>query len=358
MFLVLGLPRSRTFWLSKFLSYGDFECGHEEARHLRTMDDAKIWLTQEHRGSAETSLAPFWRLARDINPKLRVVVVRRAVGEVVASLMALNMRGVCEFNEKQLSQNMAKYDAKLQQITHRVPGVLSVQFDELSNEETAKKIFEFCLPYPFDVKWWDFIEHQNLQCNMRSLMRYAAAYRKPLDALAKTAAHLSRAKLTAQPPLSRDGVTFQQESFDDWIRDGTPLFQEHLIAVGEPPDNWKNKNLPVMRKLYEIGAMQITTARSNGKMFGYLAAIVNPSLEFRDVLSGVHTTFYVSKDMPGIGLKLQRASVAALREKGVGQVFFHEGVRGEGPRMGAMYRRLGAEELGRFFKMEFPQWAS
>jgi hypothetical protein len=353
MFLVLGLPRSRTFWLSKFLSYGDFECGHEEARYLRTPEDVKIWLNQDHRGSAETSVAAFWRWGIEINPSLRVVVVRRPVGEVVDSLMALDMDGICRFDADKLTKNMARYDAKLRQITRRLPNALSVEFGDLNDEKTVKDIFEFCLPYRFDCEWWKSLAKKDLQCSMRALMRYAAANRAPIDRMVKTAAHLSRAQLMSKQPKSSEGVTFQQEPFDDWERDGVPLFEAHCAEVGESPDNWRNKNIPLMRKLYGAGALQITTARCNGRMFGYVAAVMSPSLERRNLVSGFHTTFYVAKEMPGIGLKLQRASVAALRAKGCGEVFFHEGVRADGPRMGTFYKRMGAREFGHLHRLEF-----
>ena len=353
MFLILALPRSRTFWISKFLSYREYECGHEEARYLRSIEDAKIWITQERRGSSETSISSFWRLIHKANPNLRIVTVRRPVSEVVKSVMAIDIKGDGEWNEEKLTKNMMALDAKLSQIERRLPNVLSVNFHDLDKESVVKNVFEHCLPYAFDKSWWLSLASQNLQCNMRSLVHYVFTYRQSLDRMVKTATQMSRSQMMVRPPKLYDGVTIQQEKFDDWERDGVPLFQAHCVEVGESPDNWKNKNIPLMRKLYDVGALQITTARCNGRMFGYLAAILNPSLESGSLLSGLHMTFYVSKDMPGLGLKLQRASVVALRQRGVGEVFFHEGIRGDGPRIGVLYKRMGAKEFGKFYRMEF-----
>lgn len=353
MFLILALPRSRTYWLSKLLTYGDYECGHEEVRHLRSIDDAKIWMAQEFRGSAETALAPFWRLIARANPDLRVVVIRRPVEEVVKSMMALDLRGIFALDRDKLRKHMTYLDGKLEQLSKRMPNVLSVDFHDLKEGETVKDIFEHCLPYPFDLAWWHKLRPQNLQCNMRHLMREMVAYREPLDRVAKTAASLSRAQVHAKAPISSEGVTFQEESFEAWVRDGVGLFEEHLIAVGEAPDNWKNKNLPLFKMMYEAGYMQITTARSNGRMFGYLVTVLNPSLEERGAFSGLNTMFYVSKDMPGIGVKLQRASVAGLQARGAKAAVFYEGIRGSGPRLGALYRRLGAQEMGKLYRVEF-----
>lgn len=353
MFLVLALPRSRTFWLSKLLSYGDYECGHEETRHLRSADDARRWISQDCYGSAETAIAPFWRLINSVNPNVKIVVVRRPVEDAIASFMDLNFRGICKINENDLRRTMRHLDVKLQQIAARCPNALSVNFDDLDDIEVIKSVWSHCLPYPFDEAWWERLRSVNIQCNMRAIARYCILNRDVMDKMATTAVALSRSQLSAKPPISADGVTFQQESFDDWVRDGVPLFEQHCIEIGEDPNSWRKKNLPLIKHMYDTGFVQFTTARLNGRMFGYLGAVINPSLDTCDEFFGVHTTFYVSKDMPGIGLKLQRASVAALKEKGASKVVFYEGVRADGPRLGTLYRRLGAENIGKLHSLEF-----
>ena len=57
-FIVYALPRSRTFWLSKFLSYGGWACDHDEAVRLRGLDDMQSSLDIPMRGSVETAAAP------------------------------------------------------------------------------------------------------------------------------------------------------------------------------------------------------------------------------------------------------------------------------------------------------------
>ena len=63
-FLIYALPRSRTYWLSKFLSYGDWVCGHDQIRYFRTIDDIKGWLNLPATGSAETGIAEWWRVVQ------------------------------------------------------------------------------------------------------------------------------------------------------------------------------------------------------------------------------------------------------------------------------------------------------
>ena len=63
-FVIFALPRSRTFWLSKFLTAGGWVCEHDEARHVRGMDDVRSALGREFTGYVETGAAPFWPLIR------------------------------------------------------------------------------------------------------------------------------------------------------------------------------------------------------------------------------------------------------------------------------------------------------
>jgi hypothetical protein len=346
--VVFSMPRSRSAWLSKFLSFGEWHCGHEELLNARSLEDVRAWLSQPCTGTVETSAAPFWRLLRRYSPETRVVVVRRPVDEVVASFMALPLG----FDPATLVPLMRRTDAKLRQIEQRLPGVLSMTFAELGTEDGCRRVWEHVLPYEHKPAWWAACAAVNIQMDMRQCVRKYRAYAPQLQKLALTARQQIIAGM-AKPDTGLDGVTFQQEPFDVWYRDGQALFAEHLIAVGESPDNHAFKNLPLLRTLDDAGALQITTARQNGRMFGYLVALVGPTLESVDGVMATNTFFYASKQIRGLGMRLQRASLAALKERGANELFLLAGPRGEGPRMGGLYRRLGAEDSGRLFRLRW-----
>jgi hypothetical protein len=343
-FVVLALPRSRTTGLSKFLTYGEWSCGHEELRHLRSLDDVKTWFSQDCVGTAETAAAPWWRL---LPPETKIVLVRRPVEEVIESLMALP--GL-SFDRDKIEAAMRHQDRKLDQIAARLPCV-SVDYADLANAETCRQVFEYCLPYEFDEAHWEKWADQNVQCDMLALMRYTLAYGPALEKLAKVAKHQTIAAMNLRPVVT-EGMTIQAESFDSWIADARPLFDNHLVQVGEAPDDWENKNLPLMRTIYDAGLMQIMTARCNGRMFGYLMTLVAPSLTSQTMMTACTTTFYASPDAPGVGLKLQRASAKALKDRGVDHVFMQAGVRGDGPRLSTMFKRLGAQDDGQMFRLQ------
>jgi hypothetical protein len=134
-FVIYSLPRSRSFWTSRFLTSKGWSCGHDEARHMRSLDDLRSWLSLPRTGSVETAASPWWRLAQHIRPDIRTVVIRRPVGDVVGSLLRTGVA----FDVPKLRATMLRFDAKLDQIAARVPGCLSITFDELREEAACAR---------------------------------------------------------------------------------------------------------------------------------------------------------------------------------------------------------------------------
>ena len=348
-FIVFGLPRSRTYWLSRFLTYRNWTCAHDEARHMRSIEDVKSWLSLDYVGCSETSAAPYWRLVRRFRPDARVVVVRRPVAEVVESLLATGIG----FDRQVLTANLRHYDARLDQIAARVPGALSVTFDELKGEQACARLFEHCLPFPHDHDWWSRMAALRMVGDVPALLRYGTAFARQLArADASCRQEIRRMLWEDRKPPDMEGMTFQEEEFDDFFRDGQTLFSEHCVDVGETATQYLEKNLALIEKLADIGALQMMTARSNGRMFGYLMTVLGPSLEDPALNVATQTLFYASKDTKGLGLRLQRASIAALKARGGRwEVIQRAGVRGSGPKMGALYRRMGAQDHGQIYKL-------
>src|SRR6185437_13562353 len=129
-FVIFALPRSRTNWLSQFLSYGDWHCGHDQLRYMRSLDDVKNWLALENTGSCETVAAPFWRLLVKYTPDIRAVTIRRPIEEVTESLIRLGVPTPPD----EIRKSLANLDHKLDQIEGRmVPNVKSIDYSALSD---------------------------------------------------------------------------------------------------------------------------------------------------------------------------------------------------------------------------------
>jgi len=345
-FVVFALPRSRTAWTSAYLSYGDVHCTHDEARYFRSMEDVEAFFRQPLAGSVETAAAPWWRFLRGRD--VRVATIRRPVEEVVESLMRLPI----PFDAGLLRRSMTQLDRKLDQIEDRLPNVLSLDFAGLERWPECAALFEHCLPYQRDPRWFRRLSGMNIQANVPAMMRYLEANAPQIMRLMAVAKQKTIAAM--QPEMREiEGLTIQQEPFDVVLRDGVHLFRDHSVAVGEAPDSYLGKNIDLMRNLETLGALQFTTARCNGRMFGYLMAVISPSLESPQIVTALHTLFFASKDAPaGLGMKLQRASIASLQQRGVTEVAMRAGARGSGPKMGALYRRLGAVSTGELYLLD------
>lgn len=345
-FVVFTLPRSRSKWLSKFLSHGEWICGHDELQYCQSLQDITTWFTQPNIGTVETSASPFWRLLVRDQPSARIAVVRRPVDEVLA---ALAKQGV---GSETVEAMIRAADRKLEQIERRVPGVLSVRFDDLWREDVCGRLFEHCLQQPHDSRRWRALDAQHVSGDIKAQVRYCQAYLPRFLKLARSARQRILIDM-ARPVVPPEGFTFQVEDIETWFRDAKPLIREHMIVTGQDVDDFKLKNETMLRKLDQIGAMQIMTARSNHRMFGYLMTVVGPSLDAEDRIEALHLPFFVTKDCPGgLGLKLQRAALEALRARGVSDLFARAGVRGSGPRLGMMYKRLGYEEFGTLHRLD------
>lgn len=346
-FFILGLPRSRTYWLSRFLTYRDWTCGHEELRHLRSFEDVKSWLSQPCVGSAETALAPFWRL---IPEDAQIVIIRRPVAEVKDSLLRLNAGMNGAFDPIALDGLLKRLDAKLDQIRARRRGVLFVKFEDLQREDVCRDIFEHCLPYPFDREWWRTISQFNLQANVPAVMAYHIAFAPQIAKMALAAKQTILRNLATKHRVEVADMEFSEEPFDKFYLDGKPLFAEHANDIGLATDVAERKNISLYRVLDASGMLQIVTARSNGRMFGYLMMEIAPSKECEGRLSAVQTLFYASKDAPRLGIALEREAIARLRTRGISDVFGCSGI-GEATKLSLLYRRFGFASAGELHRL-------
>ncbi len=344
-FIIYCLPRSRSFWISRYLSYADWVCGHDEVRHARSLDDVKAWFTQPTIGTVETAGAPWWRLIQNYQPDIRAVVIRRPVPDVVKSLTRYGL------DPAAMTRIMTRLDHKLDQIEHRVPNVLSVAFDDLNSEQTCARLFEHCVPYKHDPAWFEIMAPLNLQINLAALARYMRAYQPQLDKLADAARRRVIVNMGPRRAVRRDDVSVQRESCEAWFRDGKRLFEEHSVQLGEPADGYLRRNWELMQRMDRGGGMQVVTARCNGRMVGYYVCYIAPATDDVSLITATHISIFVSKDFTGLGTRLQRASIEMLREAGVGEICFRAGVMADGARMGAIYRRAGAEHIGQMYRL-------
>lgn len=346
-FVVLSLPRSRSFWLSRYLSIKPWHCAHDELIKCRSLEDVRCWFKQPFIGTCETAGSPFWRLIPHYCPTAQIATIRRPVNDVLDSCGKLGFDLTDQF-----VKSITLFDRKLDQLEKRLPDVIRIDYDDLNSQKIMKNLTEKLLNMDFMPDRFKVMSEMNLQTDITAQLRYYSAYENQIKKLAKTAKQVSLSLIQSHETID-DGMLIQEESLESVMKDGIKLFQEHAVDVGEHPDSYLGKNIPLMQKLEELGNLQIHTVRCNGRLFGYLAAVISPSMERQNTKSGVHTLFYTSRDVKNIGVRLQKASIDALKRKGCDEVILRAGIRGSaGGRIASLYRRLGAEDFGQLYRLD------
>lgn len=169
-FIIYALPRSRTAWLSTFLTYKDWRCGHEQAIYMRSIDDIKELFSLPRVGTVETAAVQGWRILHHHVPALRAIVVRRPVEEVVKSMIDTPI-GEFSYDTAKLYSAMVYGDRMLAQVAAERQ-LLSFNFEDLDDESVVREIFEYCLPYRFDREHWLALRDKNIQISVPAYIQY------------------------------------------------------------------------------------------------------------------------------------------------------------------------------------------
>ncbi len=336
-FIVLSLPRSRSAWITAFLSYGGRKCGHDLATQCESVADFAAMLRGEYAGTAETGAVVGWRAIRALMPEAKIAVVRRPVQEVHNSLARFGLGG------KLLMDELRERDAMLEQVA-AVPGVRSFTFDDLEGINACQQLFEHCLGEPFEWEWWESLANVNVQVDVRDRLKYLVDNKTKIDALKADAARIARA-----------GIVIGPERWDSIWPEVDSLGAAHygeVCARSEPNRPYK-LDAAAMRAMNEARTLLIFTARVDGVLAGYCMWTLANDVESAGLLIAQHGPWFVKEEFKGLnlGAKLFDLSIDELRLIGVKCVFPHHRLEGRSAKVGAFYRRRGAVEIQRTYSM-------
>lgn len=327
-FVVFSLPRSRSKWLSTFLSTPGAECSHDAAISAASIDELCEIIRRG--GTVETGLTRAWRIIRDRIPNARFAVILRPINEVEESAARFGWK----FPPGYLQ---AEY-ARLHKIAAQ-PGTLTLGFHDLGNETTAARLYEYCthqlMPFGHHADW----NPRNIQIDMDARRAALTLYQHRMAALFINIEHT---------------VTIQQEPFDSFYRDATnqELFQDHYAEAGRIDGLPLDPDVDLAQALEREGRFLAMTARMGDRMIGYIVFLINPSFESRGVLLGYQNIFYVRPGHRGkLGLRLHAAARAWLRAKGVKHLILRSGVRARGSDQRYLFERLGAKPMGGLYML-------
>lgn len=189
-FLILSLPRSRSKWLSTFLSPEGRRCGHDLIVKCRSVSDFEAALAPLS-GSCETGGMVGWKLIRQLMPEVRLFVVRRPTEEVLGSFARLGFA----VDPQLLEERAAMLDACSQ-----AAGVTTIPFSALSSFDICKALFEKTLDLEMEEDWWLGLSSRNIQIDIAQRAREIEANRSGLDSFSSEVL-AAVAKLGAATPL-------------------------------------------------------------------------------------------------------------------------------------------------------------
>jgi len=158
-FFILTLPRSRSKWLSVFLSYpGHAPCGHDLAVECDSVADF-LTAVSLRSGTVETGAVLGWHRLVERFPKSAFLAVHRPVNEIHASL---KKQGV-DVPYAELTRR-----AQMLEDFSTFPGVMSCSFSELDSPKICGSIFERCLKRTFDPIWHARLAGENIQIDLKA----------------------------------------------------------------------------------------------------------------------------------------------------------------------------------------------
>ena len=340
-FIVFSLPRSRSAWISRFLSYGGWKCGHDLATRCATMKEFVGLLNDENVGTAETGAVVGWRAIRRLIPDVRIAVIRRPVQQIYDSLARFGL------GSQILMDELIERDAMLDRLA-RVEGARSFSFADLNNVATCQELFEFCLGVPFDWEWWEGLANVNVQIDVAERLKYLTENRSRIEGL----------KLDALR-IERTGVVIGPERWDSLWPEADALFAEHFGEVdgGDEPERPYRLDEPLMRAMNATGQLRIITARVDGALAGYCMWQISKDVESAGATFAEHGPWFVRPCFAALllGPKLFDASLDDLRSLGVRMAYPHHRLRGRGAKLGAFFRRRGAVEIQHTYSLRLAE---
>jgi hypothetical protein len=178
-FIIFTLPRSRSAWLSHWLSYikdGSRvkSVGHDAFSKCSSLEEC-LSLFETLNGTVETGAAFAYSVLRDRLPKVKLLVVQREPMDCLHSLM-----------KKGITVEPDDWAQRVRDLwTVSASGVRTVAYQDLDLESCARWIWEYCLDVPWDVQWWAQWTPINVQVDMQ----------KRVEELRKNADRVAQLKL-------------------------------------------------------------------------------------------------------------------------------------------------------------------
>lgn len=169
-FLITGLPRSRTAWLSNFFTVGPIFCHHDLSAHCIEGVDAIVSTMRatdaEIVGNADSGSALHLQPLYDALGSPTVIHIHREFRDSVASFA--NATGMVQGAVYPVLKTLA---ARMEEFAKKV-GAPTFDFDELDREDVIRDIWkQVAGDLPFRTAHWEKMKTLNVSLKKDALMR-------------------------------------------------------------------------------------------------------------------------------------------------------------------------------------------
>lgn len=145
-FAVLALPRSRTCWISRFLSNPGAVCLHEPSVWLSSISALDDLIGDPAiAGISDSMMTLHWRRLGG----LRLVAVRRRFEDVMTSARRLGL------DDPTSRDVVSRISAELGAV-EALPGVLRLDYDDLGTPAGAGALYRHCRNEEMPPGWFEF----------------------------------------------------------------------------------------------------------------------------------------------------------------------------------------------------------
>jgi hypothetical protein len=164
-FFILSLPRSRTAWLSAFLTQSQVYCHHEAFMDIPTIKDPWNFYRSmmandkyQYVGDSSSGCVIFYDKIKELFEGSKIVVLIRNHEAVVNSLIRLGIKFPLIAN---VSREIERWGCKLQELSKTE---FTIRYDQLNDRNKMKQLWGYLFPdIKFDRNRFDLFMGLNIQ---------------------------------------------------------------------------------------------------------------------------------------------------------------------------------------------------
>lgn len=170
-YLITGVPRTRTAWLSNLLTYGPSFCAHELLT-VAGIDGAAEYLSRlnyKFLGVSDSGAGLAWRKLLQKFPQIKVLRVKRPWKEAAAShhkyFTENPLPGIPNASLAGTELWCHALDEELDKMAHAMPDgrYRIVDFTDLHNEPICAWIWQWLIPgEPFNCERWRLLDRMRI----------------------------------------------------------------------------------------------------------------------------------------------------------------------------------------------------